>query len=240
MIESAIHFVEPHMPAQLKRFSFLLLACLAALAQAGQEAAEVRRLVEDFLRAQSRGLPGEVDIGVGAIDATRLASCPSLEAFLPSGGRPWGRINVGVRCQGEGGWTIYVPAQVRVVADYFVTARPLARGQIVSAADLARRRGDLAELPAGVVTEPEQAIGKMLNVGAQAGQILRSDLLRAAPAVQQGQSVRLVSKGRGFQVTAEGKALNSAAEGQVVQVRTASGQTVSGIARADGTVEVAH
>ncbi|MCZ7653518.1 MAG: flagellar basal body P-ring formation chaperone FlgA [Rhodocyclaceae bacterium] len=128
-----------------------------------------------------------------------------------------------------------MPAQVKVLGEYFVTARPLARGQAITAGDLARRRGDLAELPAGIVTEEAQAIGKSLNVSVQSGQILRSDVLRAPAAVQQGQSVRVVSKGKGFQVATEGKALNNAAAGQVVQVRTASGQTLSGIARADGT-----
>lgn len=223
-----------------KRFLLLLCIALGAAAHARQDAAEVRRVVEDFLRVQSRGLPGEASFTVGTIDPNNnLPPCPALEAFLPAGGRPWGRINVGVRCLAEGGWSIYVPAQVRVMGDYFVTARPLARGQVIAAADLARRRGDLAELPAGVVTEEAQAVGKTLNVGTQSGQILRTDILRAPPAVQQGQSVRIVLKGQGFQVASEGKALANAAEGQVVQVRTASGQTVSGIARQGGTVEVA-
>jgi flagella basal body P-ring formation protein FlgA len=229
------------MPSLLKRFPFLLLALLAVSSHARQEPAEVKRVIEEFLRVQSRGLPGEASFTVGTIDPNNnLAPCPALEAFLPAGGRPWGRINVGVRCQVAGGWSIYVPAQVRVMGDYFVTARPLARGQAITAGDLARRKGDLAELPAGVVTEEAQAIGKTLNVGTQSGQILRTDTLRAPPAVQQGQSVRIVSKGKGFQVATEGKALNNAADGQVVQVRTASGQTLSGIARTGGTVEVTY
>ena len=229
------------MPSLLKRFPFLLLALLAVSSHARQEPAEVKRVIEEFLRVQSRGLPGEASFTVGTIDPNNnLAPCPALEAFLPAGGRPWGRINVGVRCQVAGGWSIYVPAQVRVMGDYFVTARPLARGQAITAGDLARRKGDLAELPAGVVTEEAQAIGKTLNVGTQSGQILRTDTLRAPPAVQQGQSVRIVSKGKGFQVATEGKALNNAADGQVVQVRTASGQTLSGIARPGGTVEVTY
>lgn len=229
------------MPSHLKRLLFLLAACLASGAQARQEPAEVKRVVEDFLRVQSRGLPGEASFTVGSIDPNNnLAPCPALEAFLPAGGRPWGRINVGVRCQLAGGWSIYVPAQVRVMGEYFVTARPLARGQAIAVADLARRRGDLAELPAGIVTEEAQAVGKTLNVSVQSGQILRSEILRAPPAVQQGQSVRVVSRGKGFQVATEGKALSNAADGQVVQVRTASGQTLSGIARTGGTVEVSY
>lgn len=225
----------------LRVAGLLLLVLLSHAAAARQEPAEVKRVIEDFLQVQTRGLPGQASFTVGAIDPNNhLAPCPALEAFLPAGSRPWGRINVGVRCQAAAGWSIYVPAQVRVLGEYFVTARPLARGQAVAAGDLARRRGDLAELPAGVVTEEAQAVGKVLNISVQSGQILRSDILRAPLAVQQGQSVKIVSAGKGFQVSAEGKALANAVDGQVVQVRTASGQTVSGIARAGGMVEVSY
>lgn len=159
---------------------------------------------------------------------------------MSAGARPWGRTNVGVRCQLEGGWTIYVPVQVKVIGDYLVTARALARGHVIGADDVLARKGDLAELPAGVMTESAQAIGKTLSLSLQSGQLLRSDSLRAAFVVQQGQNVKVVSKGAGFQVATDGRALNNAADGQVVQVRTASGQTVSGIARAGGVVEVTY
>lgn len=219
----------------------LLALALPLPASARQEPAEVKRVVEEFLQVQSKGLPGQTSFSVGSIDAgNNLAPCPALEAFLPAGGRAWGRTNIGVRCQGEAAWTIYVPAQVRVQGDYFVTARPLARGQVVGAADLARRSGDLAELPAGVITEPAQAVGRTTTVGLQSGQILRSDALRAQAVVQQGQNVKVVSRGQGFQVGTEGRALNNAADGQVVQVRTANGQTLSGIARPGGIVEVTY
>ena len=59
-------------------------------------------------------------------------------------------------------------------------------------------------------------------------------------AVQQGQNVKTISSGAGFSVSSDGKALNNAAEGQVVQVRTNTGQTVSGIARPGGIVEISH
>jgi len=69
---------------------------------------------------------------------------------------------------------------------------------------------------------------------------MRSDQLVAAWAVQHGQSVKTVTHGAGFSVSSEGKALGNAADGQVVQVRTPSGQTVSGIARSGGIVEIRH
>lgn len=219
----------------------LALAPLAGTALARQEPAEVKRAIAEFLQVQARGLPGEASFTVGSIDPdNHLAPCPALEAFLPAGSRPWGRINIGVRCQVEGGWSIYVPVQIKVMGEYLVSTRPLARGHTLAAGDLTRRQGDLAALPAGILTEEAQAIGKTINISIQSGHILRSDSLRAPLAVRQGQNVRLVSRGRGFEVAAEGKALNNAAAGEVVQVRTASGQSIAGIARSGGTVEITH
>jgi len=91
-----------------------------------------------------------------------------------------------------------------------------------------------------VVTDPAQAIGKTVRNGIAVGQPLRSDLLTAPWLVQQGQSVKLLSSGVGFTVSNEGKALNNATEGQIAQVRTASGQVVSGVARSPGVVEVSY
>ena len=88
--------------------------------------------------------------------------------------------------------------------------------------------------------DADQAVGRTVRFGIAAGQPLRSDQLIAPWAVQQGQTVKTVSRGGGFNVSSEGRALNNAQEGQVVQVRTPSGQTVSGIARAGGIVEIRY
>jgi len=79
-----------------------------------------------------------------------------------------------------------------------------------------------------------------MSISLPAGTPLRNDALRSVQAVQQGQTVRLTSSGPGFTVTAEARALNNAAEGQVAQARTASGQVVSGVARAGGIIEVTY
>jgi flagella basal body P-ring formation protein FlgA len=65
-------------------------------------------------------------------------------------------------------------------------------------------------------------------------------MLRQPMVVRQGQNVRVVSGGAGFQVSGEGRAMANALAGQVVQVRLASGQVISGIAQNDGSIAVAH
>ena len=217
-------------------FWLLLLFPLLACAQATLQSA-----LEDYLRTQTQGLPGKVTYSIGQLDArTQLAPCSVFEPFLPSGSRLWGKATVGVRCLGPSAWTIYVPVQVNVTGRYFVSARSMPAGYVVAPSDVVSRKGDLSTLPANIITDASQAVGKTVKNGFSAGQPLRSDQLTAPWAIQQGQSVKAVSSGPGFSVSSEGKALNNAVAGQVVQVRTNSGHVVSGIARPDGVVEVSH
>lgn len=210
--------------------------------QAHQDPAPVKKAIEDFLRVQTRGLPGQVSFTFRGLDPdNRLAPCAApFEVAQPPGARTWGRTHVSVRCPVEGGWSAFVPVHVRVVADYLVTARPLAQGQTLTEADLARQNGDLSDLPAGILTEAQQAIGRTAAMSIAAGRPLRADLLRAPLVIRQNQTVKVVSRGEGFQVANEGRALADGAEGQVVQARLSNGQVISGIARVGGVVEVSR
>lgn len=223
----------------------LILALAVLIAStpiwARQDPEQVKLVIENFLRVQTKGLPGTASYTVGNVDAqNNLMPCPALEPFLPSGGRPWGRTIIGVRCLAEGGWSIYVPVQVRVVGKYLVSARPLTQGQMLSNDDVIAQSGDLAEMPTGILTDPTQAVGKTVTLSVTSGRPIRSDMLRQPFSVQQGQTVKVVSRGPGFEVTSEGRALNNATAGQVTQVRTGSGQTLSGVAQSGGSVEIAY
>lgn len=216
-------------------------ASAGAAGGARQDPALLREVVEQFLKTQSVGLPGQVTISVGAVDPRlSLAACVALEPFLPNGSRVWGKTTVGVRCSVPSPWTVYVAATVQVTGSYVTTAAPLAQGQVIGPRDLATLRGDLTALPAGIITDPAQAIGRSMTVSLPAGTPLRGDALRSQQVVQQGQVVRLVTGGPGFKVSTEGRALSNAAEGQTAQARTPAGQVVSGVAKAGGVIEVSY
>lgn len=218
----------------------LLFALLPASASADtQDIGAIRKAVDNFVRQNTAGQPGEADLTVGAIDPRlRLPACDTPEVFLPTGSRLWGNTTVGVRCQSAAPWTIYVPVSVKIMASVAVAAHSLSAGQIVGQSDVLLQSNDLSQLPPGVILDPAQAIGKTVIGGAASGQALRQDMLRAPQVIQQGQTVKLVAKGNGFQVSSEGKALANATLGQTVSVRTQSGQIINGIARQSGVVEV--
>lgn len=231
----------------LKRFirSVLLYALLVGTlilhSSASAQQPLLTRALEDFVRTQTQGLPGKVSFNISPLDSrTQLAPCQFFEPFIPPGSKLWGKSIVGVRCIAPTNWTIYVPISINVSGNYLTSARNLPSGTVVSSEDISVRTGDLTTFPPSVLTEPTQAIGKKLRSSVVSNTPLRNDLLIAPWAVQQGQTVRTISNGPGFSVSSEGKAINNALEGQVVQVRTSSGQTVSGIARSTGIVDVSH
>lgn len=218
----------------------LILICLLfnSLISLAMESATILDTAEQHIRLQTKGLPGKITITMGQFDASRLSPCTMLEAFTPQGSKIVGRTHIGVRCLAPNSWTVLVPAQIAVAGNYVTTSRPLIAGQVINESDLVTLSGDVSHLPAGVVSAPSDAIGKTLRNSLGAGQPIRFDQVVAPIVIHQGQTVRVISTGTGFSVSAEGKAVNNAAVGRTVQVRMNSGQTITGTARADGSVEV--
>ena len=149
----------------------LLLLALPAWASAHQNHAEIRSAVEAFVRTQTSALPGQVTVKVGEIDRRiALPVCPELEAFLPAGGQLLGNGTVGVRCPADNkAWKLFVPVRVTVIASLLIANRPLQQGQVLHAEDLTSQSGELAQT--GTLTDPVQAVGKILKYSIGAGQV---------------------------------------------------------------------
>jgi flagellar basal body P-ring formation protein FlgA len=213
-------------------------ACAFGASADGAAAGDARSALEQFLLAQTAGLPGRVTVSVAASAPAALPPCAVLQPFLPQGVAPWGRFPVGLRCTGERPWTRFVTAQVAVESAYLVAARVIPAGRGITADDVIERTGDLTRLPKSVLTDRAQLAGMVASNGLAPGDPLRKDLLRGATVVQQGQLVRLLARGDGFVAGTEGRAMTNAAAGGGLQVKTADGRLLAGVATADGQVVV--
>lgn len=183
--------------------------------------------------------PGDTPtITVGVPRSDRLAACDDPTPFLPPGTRLRTSLNVGVRCAAPVVWTTYVPVTVSLSVTYYVAARAIPADQPIVADDLAPRTVTLDRLPPAAVRDPAQLIGLVATNRVNAGQPVKAGALRDAQSVMRGQKVRVTAVGSGFSVSSEGQALATAAPGAMVQVRTASGQLITGIVRHAGLVEV--
>jgi flagellar basal body P-ring formation protein FlgA len=197
----------------------------------------IRNVAVTFVQQQSASLPGKVTYKVDEIDQRiALPACARLEAFLPTGSQFIGKTAIGVRCMEKGGWSIFVPVQINVSLNLLVSARQLPLGHTLQEQDLVSQNSDTSQTSG--LTDPKQAIGKVLRFSIAAGQVLREDMLRLPFSVTQGQIVSLVVQSERFNVRSVGASLGNASEGQTVQVRSSSGRVIGGVARANGVVEI--
>src|SRR5512135_3250817 len=221
----------------LALIALLTLCSLPVLAAEKQSHARIREVALAYVQAQLQGRPGKISIDIENIDPrVALPACSPLEAFQPSGSPLMGRTSIGVRCTGKPGWSIFVQASIKVTADMLVANRPLPQNTVLGASDFSLQSGELGQ--PGILTDPAQAIGKTLKFAIGAGQVLRQDMLRAPFVVLQGRTTDVRVRSESFTIRASGQALNNGAAGENVQVRMPSGQVVSGMAAADGSVDV--
>lgn len=210
-------------------------------AQANQSPQSIADTAQRFLETQlqaTAGAAGRASVVVDMPRAANLPACDRMTAATPPGARPRARVSVTVRCASPHAWTTFVQATISQPVQYFVAARPIAPGQTLTADDLAIQEGDLATLPPGAATDAHALIGRQASFRIPAGRPVLSRGLQDPASVMRGQSVRITARGNGFTVTNEGQALGNGAPGATVQVRTASGQTLTAIVKGPGDVEV--
>lgn len=216
-------------------------ATLAMPTQKIQNHAELKEKAKHFIESQFIGSSHHVKVEIGNIDPSlRLQSCDSLDAFLPRGRQIWGKTTVGLRCNAPAHWSIYLSTYVHIYGEYIVASHSLNRGDMVGNSDIRIKEGELTSLPLRILTRPQDAIGKILSRNIREGESLREDVLKAKKVIQQGKYIKLVTVGKGFRITSEGRAQNNASVGQMVNVKTKSGNMVTGIAKADGVVEITY
>lgn len=230
----------PHLKTLARLLLAVLLSLLSANAKAQaalQDPDAITAEVEAFLLSQAQALPGAAEVVVTPPRISRQVACEHLDTFLTNP-QLRSRMNVGVRCLSPEPWTLYVQASVSVTGYYYVTNRSIDMGETLTMDDLVAREGDLLRLARGVVVDPTLAIGYIAQQRISAGTVLRSSALRDPDSVVKGQPVRTEARGVGFVATGEGVALESGAPGTMIQVRTGSGQIVTGTVVNNTTVRI--
>ena len=227
------------MQARWRQLVVIILSALScAAAPPARADSEIAARVRALLEGASLPDGSDVEISVGDPDPRiQLAPCRSYEPFVPSGARLWGRTSIGVRCTDGASWTIYLPTVIKVFGPALVAARPLVRGQTVTAEDVRVDRVELTAVPPGVLGAGDALDGRTTTRAFAAGEPLRRDLLRAPNVLQAGEMVRVQAGGAGYAITTEGKALAAASDGQAIQVAVGN-KVLSGIARSGKVVEI--
>ncbi len=208
----------------------LLLLNLAIVADAAQtlrmtreREAEIRGTVTEFVRQKTSSLGCEARIKRLVIngDPTFPAGSLDYEVIAPQQWEGWGGVGMGIIVrQGDRiVRNLSVRVEVEALAEMVVTSRQIDRGSVLSAADLAVQKRDLADVRGRYLARIEDAVGKKNRITLKANAALRGDQLEKIPLVKPGQLVTIVAENERMRITVTGKARSSGAEGDTIIVQ---------------------
>ncbi len=231
----------------LKRWKILLKTAAAALllapASAGATTHSLNALVESvhqFLTQEySRQNDARVEIRVSPPDPRlRLPQCTQPpQLTFPDGNRQGARVTVGVRCEGDSPWLVYLSAQVQLYRPILVVRQNLGKGERIGPEHLETQERDTAPLVRGYLLDESDALGKTASRPIRAGEVLLPSALETTKLVNKGDNVRIVSEHPGFAIAMSGTALKAGGEGERIPVRNnSSRRVVEGWVSAPGLV----
>ena len=99
-----------------------------------------------------------------------------------------------------------------------VAARPLSRGERLSAADIDLQRQDVSRLSGGYQNSVDEVVGMEVRRSVRAGMVLNRSVIRPPILVNRGERVSITAANGTVHVSMEGKALASGARGELIEV----------------------
>lgn len=197
--------------------------------------------VYDFLSSQLSN-DGTIDeISVGTLDARlRLKRCPvPLVTAFPPASRKQGNVTVGVKCEGEKPWSLYVQAKVSRLGEVVVAVRTMVRDEIVSADDVILQRRELDGVVGGYLTQLSDPLGMRVVRTIRADEVVNPAYLTQPILVKRGDRVTIMARSGGVEVRMDGKALSDGVMGAQIRVMNLSSKKeVKGIVLGQGSVEI--
>ncbi len=231
---------QPHCTRRAGAFLFALLCILFATRSlaANQDLNALQALISPYVTAQLGGNDKTIKVEAADIDPRlQLPACAKPEAFTPPGARLWGQTSIGLRCNNPV-WSIYVPTSIHIFGPAVYSAAPLARGKVLVASDLTVEQADLSDLGPGVLSRPEDALGKILTIGLPAHFPLRTSMLKMPLAVLSGQTIHIRGRTDGIEVSNQGRAMSNGAVGERIPVKLSSGRIIYATITGSGLAEV--
>jgi len=227
----------------IKNLLTLALVCFAAI-WSGQSHAQVQvpldldKSIRQFVakHPSMSGLRTDIEYVDSKI---KIPSCTGpVDISLPARVRPWGRVNLQLRCNKGQGWFLGLPVRIIVYGEYVLTTRFIQQGSKIVQADLRVAEGDLSALPDDLIRAPGEAIGRQVVRPIQAGSYISLNNLKEPAVIRVGDRVRVQVIGVGFQATGEGVAQSAGSVNEIIKVRLPDGQVLQGRISAPGAVEI--
>ncbi len=214
---------------------------LAASDEAIQDPESIRETARQFAAGMAAAERGATRVEVGSLDRRlRLPQCDKpLSASLSPGSRNASRQSIGVRCDGAVPWSLFVPVTVERPAQVVVTARPVPRGQLITADDVKLAERDLNTLHRGYLTDPDQVIGQRAERDLPADEEVVPGKVGKPSVIKRGAEITIMAADEMLDVRVSGVALASGGVGERIRVRNVSSKReLDAVVVGEGLVQV--
>jgi len=232
--------------SRIARFLLVMLLPLApftfATAMERQSTAKIKASVKQFLDDNIEvNTDSEISVKIGTIDPRlNLSRCSDpLEPFNKRTGDLSGNITVGVRCHTPKRWTIYVPVEINVYEHVIASARPLAKGQVITSQAIKTIKLRTSHKNVAYYKNPKYVVGMVASRNMGPGKVITPRLIQAPTLVKRGEAVILLAETPHLTVRMKGKAMQDGAMGELIKVRNiSSNRVIEGTVAKTGVVEV--
>jgi len=204
----------------------------------------VRTSASALLRARPELADARVEIELLPLDPHAVINACAQPLHAELVGRRLGgsRASVRVACADAAlPWSVAVGARIQAYKPVVVARVALARGDSVTAEDVALAERDVLALGYGHLESAASLVGARVLRPLAVDAVITPTALARPYLVQRGRAVTLIARGASIDVRAAGTAIEDGSVGEHVRVRNASsGQTVGGIVEGPGLVAVAR
>lgn len=188
--------------------------------------ANIRKTAKIFLEEMTLSADSkDVELNIGQIDPRlKLKLCDQpLIAFLPNGSKQYGKLSVGIRCNGPVAWKIYLSATVYKFQTVVFANNSLAKGQPISKHDLGYKRIRISNIRKKPVLDANKVIMTSPRRFIRAGSIIYTNSICM---ICKGSKVNVSAGGQYFSINMEAEALVDASVGDTVRLRNSKSRRI--------------
>lgn len=183
---------------------------------------EIEAMVRGFLEERIAAAGG--DVHIARIRGAREVSLPLGEVTrtfeMPEREELAGSVRVTVAFQVDGLPAGRVPVFARLhrMIEAVTAVRPLARGAVITAGDVALETVPEAEVSAAAFTRVEEAVGNVARKRIDAGAVLRPGMVERPFLVERGDVVTIVASTERIRIATLGEVRNKGRQGDRIRV----------------------
>jgi len=221
----------------------LLLVTLSSSlgAQSYQNLQSIRMAAEQHAREIMQTTTGDIELSAGRLDnRLKLTKCNQpLEGFTKSFQKVKSNLTIGVRCNDQKGWSLYVPVRAAIFQQVLIVNNQIARNSIIMKSDIVFEKRDVTRLRKGHFSQISQLVGKKTKRTLNQGDIITPSMVSATRQVVRGKKVTILAAAGNILVRMNGKALGNGSMGERVKViNTSSKREVEALVVGPGLVKV--